>query len=336
MRRSAPPPDFRYVGLEEGPSRWWTLVVPSALGVVTFAAAIGASGGHLDLLVLSIAAALGAVVAWMAARRLRFGHAVPSAERTAMAVVPWGVLVQSSPDPRVLHWPAVKEVDVTFVHEMDNATPSIRWSIVTVRTERNIYCGRAPGAVPLEQLDGLLEQYTLEASGPAALDLDGERAVEEISLEPTFEQLHSEAIRLLHSGAAAERLSLPPSSYRAPGGIEPTIESIAELREVLSGGTDSEADPRALAAIVAAELGATELLPDVMRLTTSPNALVAAIARAASLRLGGDAKNVGAVSEVAEFLAADDVRQIEAWLEAPRPSFMRQKAARVEATASAA
>jgi hypothetical protein len=259
------------------------------------------------------AALAGGVTAYLVVRHR--GPILRGAERARIAIVPWGVLVHSEPNPRVLRWAAVRAVSVDFVHEMDHATPSTRWSVVTIRTERELFGGRTAGSVSLERLEAHFENYAVEASRPLALDLDGTVTVDEW-LEPTFELLLAEARRLLRSGELGARLSLPPSSYREPSSPHASEETIGELSSLLEQEPASSADPRALAAVLAAELGASELCEVVCRLSSSPHPMVAAVARAAALRLGAAVKRVGAVDEVAEFVPSRDLEQMRSWVEA--------------------
>ena len=255
----------------------------------------------------------GGITAYLVVRHR--GPMLLGAERARIAIVPWGVLVHSEPNPRVLRWAAVESVSVDFVHEMDHATPSTRWSIVTIRTERELFGGRAAGSVSLERLEAHFETYAAEAARPLALDLDGTVTVDEW-LEPTFELLLAEARRLLQSGELGARWSSPPASYREPSSPCASEETIGELLSLLEREPDCAADPRPLAAVLAAELGASELCDVVCRLSTSPHPMVAAVARAAALRLGAAVKRVGAVDEVAEFVPSHDLEQLRSWMEA--------------------
>ncbi|MBK7579654.1 MAG: hypothetical protein IPI67_05535 [Myxococcales bacterium] len=308
----APPPDFRLVGVEPGPS------LKSARKVKLVAAAVAFFVGllaafHLDWVTvgLALALSLGAVVIVQRSLGPVLGRERLSEAR--MSIVPWGVLVHDEPEPRVLHWGAVRQVSVACVHEMDHATPSTRWSVVKIRTERETLGGRAPGDVALERLEAHVDRYAAEAARPLSLDLDGSTDVE-LVFEPVVERLLGEARRLLRSGVLDERLALSPRSYRHPGSV-PLPETRGVLTEVLRGGLAHRADPRALAALLAAELGESELLEELLSLTTSPHPLVAAIARASAFWLGGDVKRVGALDELSDFVPAADIGLLRAWLQ---------------------
>jgi hypothetical protein len=195
---------------------------------------------------------------------------------------------------------------------MDHATPSTRWSLVTVSTERERFGGRTSGGVCLERLEAHFKSYADEAARPVALDLDGTVAIDDW-LEPCFELVLAQARRLLRSGELGQRLSLPSSSYREATPPAASAEALVELGAVLDGIRRGHADPRPLAAVLAAELGAVELGNRVSRLATSPHPLVAAVARAAAVRLGVAITRVGAVDELADFVEHNDLEQIRRW-----------------------
>ena len=72
-------------------------------------------------------------------------------------------------------------------------------------------------------------------------------------------------------------------------------------------------DRRPLAAMFAAELGARALVDVLVGLTISPHPFVAAVARAAALRLGADVRHVGAIQELSDFLAEPELEAILRW-----------------------
>ena len=307
----APPPDFRYVGLEPGPpARGLLLLAPGAGACV-----VGAALSGVEPSAMLASAVLGAGATLLLARRR--GPVLPGlTQRCRMAIVPWGVRVEAEPAVRVLRWAAVRSVSVEFVHETDRDTPSTRWSMVTIETERERFGGRAAGGVALERLEAHFESYAEEAGRPAALDLEGTRALAD-PLDPEFEQLLDEARRLIRSGELVERFSLAPQSYRDAGARRATPQAASALDSVLTSPVSSMADPRPLAAALVGELGVAVLYGRVAALTTSPHPLLAAVARAAALKLGGDVKRVGALDELADFLPMSDIEQIGRWVRAP-------------------
>jgi hypothetical protein len=100
--------------------------------------------------------------------------------------------------------------------------------------------------------------------------------------------------------------------YRRAGGGA-SSETIDVLRSVLCDRAPRTPDPRALAAVLAAELGASPLARELQSLVQSPHPIVAAVAKAAAGKLGVDAAKIGAVSEVAPFLHEADVEALTRW-----------------------
>jgi hypothetical protein len=320
MLERVPPPDFRYVGLVAG-------VPPSDVALAAAGASTSLAGIFLvwalpespGLIVSAVAAGLTAIAV---GRRgaLRFVKRLRAAP-TAMAIVPWGVLVDPDDDaPRVLRWPGVRRVEVDFVHLRDAAgTPSTAWSFVTVETERERLIGRAAGPVAIERLIAHLASYADETSLPLALDLDGEKPGAAAGIEPIAATLVARARALVSSSEGIEALSLSPSSYRDATAKEADSEAVRRLRDVLRRAP-TRADARALAALVAGELEATPLVPDLLRLVTAVNPIVAAAATAAALRLGAEPNRAGAIEEVAPFLLDEDRDALADWQAAGRAS----------------
>jgi hypothetical protein len=232
-----------------------------------------------------------------------------AAAQAPMTIVPWGVVVRSESSYRVLHWPAIAALTVDFVHEMDHATPSTRWSVVTIRTGRDVLGGRASGHVPLEGLQARLAEYSAQASRSVALDPWGRDRVE-CAGEPCVEALLDRSHRLLHSGALFDDLALSARGYRGACGV--SRRSLERLEELLTCEPDGS-DPRPLAAILAAELDARALCDHVAALALSPHPVLAAVSRVAALRLGADVCRVGALDELEEFLPAVDIDALAVW-----------------------
>jgi len=305
----APPPDFRYVGLEAGPR-----VQRGYLGGLAGAAALGVAAiagvGARPLLLT----AAGAVAASIVLARGGGPHTARGlfARGVPMAIVPWGIVVDPAAHVRVLRWAGIERVVARMFYGTDTGTPTTRWSVVTVETARERLSGRAPGAVPLERLVVHMEAYARESSHVLALDLDGEIPGEgpcEPELEPVLDAVKA----FLHGPPASNRLGLPAGGYRDERPRTPTAESLATLRGVLRDRTERSVDPRAFACILAAELGARELVGDLVALVQCPHPLIAAVAKAAAQRLGGGGAT-GGLDEVAPFLRVEDLAALEAWL----------------------
>ncbi len=347
MTRRVQPPDFRYVWLVPGPSSaavtlavgtvgtacaaftlWSSVAAPLSIGITIGASALTAfaltRGERRISALLSMGGSPGGGLRGSAARRAdpqTITDGLPpqtprarSVREVAMAIVPWGVIVAPDSEHRVLRWPAVRKVDVDVMHTMRGGTPAIVSSLVAVHTDREILAGRSPGAVNLERLVANLEAYAEEAARPPARDLDGREAAGDDATEPVAGALIRHAEELCASGKGAARLALPAGGYRAVASRRAPPETLAELHEALDTNLDGAlADPRPLASIVAGLLGAAELVPDLLRLVSSPHPLVAAFAKAAALRLGAPHSRAGSLDELGAFLCEEDFEVIRAW-----------------------
>jgi hypothetical protein len=311
MPRRAPPPDFRYVWLMPGPSSAALAAAVGTVGLGAFGVTLW-STGHPPI-ALGIALAGGAVATLFAARN-EMGAGV---REIAMAIVPWGVLLSPDTEARVLRWPAIRRVSVHASHTLRGGTPTVVATLVQVETEREIFGGRTPGPVGLEGLTVNLESYAEEAARPVAADLEGVERCGDGATEPVMDDLLRCADELCTTARGAALLHLPPGGYRSVSNRGVAPETLFLLRATLAGTLTPSplADPRPLAAIVAALLGARELLPELYRITVSPHPVVAAVARAAAIRLGAPRNRAGAIDEVAAFLFSEDHERIARWAE---------------------
>ena len=173
--------------------------------------------------------------------------------------------------------------------------------------------GRTAGSPGLEDLTVNLGDYAEEASRPVAADLEGDQVIGDGMIVPVVSELVRRARELCSSGVGAFRLSLPPGGYRDIATAVAAPETVTLLRRALVEA-EGNADPRPLAAMVAASLGARALIPDLLRLATSPHPIVAAVAKAAALKLGAKPNRAGAIDEVEAFLLPDDFEALEGWL----------------------
>jgi hypothetical protein len=227
-----------------------------------------------------------------------------------MAVVPWGILVDPDYSPRILRWAAIKRVHVEIFYGRDAGTATTLYSVVTIETEHERLSGCAAGAAPLDRLLAHLEPYTREQSHAIALDLDGDRPSEG-PLEPECEPLLSSARAWIESAPASMRLELQASYRGVFGGASPRTAEV--LRGVLRDRTGRAVDPRAFAAVIAAELGVREVIDDLLALVQSPHPVIAAVAKTAARKLGAATTRTGALEEVAPFLSERDYQVLAAW-----------------------
>lgn len=244
-------------------------------------------------------------------------HPRTSTRAVTMAIVPWGVLVEPDTDLRVLHWSAVRRVAVQASHSMHGGTPAVVASLVTVETERELFAGQTPGPAGLEGLTVHLDAYAAEAARPVALDLSGVEAAGEGATFPVMADLLRRAADLCGTAQGAAELGLLPGGYRTIAEPTASLEAVALLRNVLTSGIEGAppADPRPLAAIIAVRLSARSLVPELLRLVSSPHPVVAAVAKAAAIRLGAARNRAGAIDEVAAFLFEEDYESITRWAE---------------------
>jgi hypothetical protein len=196
---------------------------------------------------------------------------------------------------------------------MRGGTPSVVASLVTVRTDREVLAGRTAGSVELERLLVNLDLYAEEAARAVAVDLDGSETTGDGATEPVVADVERRARELCASASGAERLNLPTADYRSVAGRAAGPETIAMLRAALAGEVTTSGDPRPLAAMIAGLLGAKQLVPELLRLVSSPHPVVAAVAKATALRLGAPRNRAGSVDEVMAFLFDDDYERLRRW-----------------------
>jgi hypothetical protein len=297
--------------------------------VTAAAVALGASAALAASSVpLSVRHALltGAVAAGLAAFALHDARrAPPPSGSVRMGIVPWGVLVHADEAPRVLRWAAVRRIEVVTSPARGLGGLSWGWSggwsstvssRVVVETDHDRFTGSAIGAAPLERLIQHLGAYAEEQATPIALDLEGARAAE--MLEPECEPLFGAARSWLETARAAVELDLPSAGYRRAAACASSPRAVEVLRRILRDRRPRAADPRAFAAVISAEVHASELAPDLVALTQCPHPLVAAVAKQAAIRLGVPRVRVGALDEVSPFLFEGDAARLEAWGSATR------------------
>jgi hypothetical protein len=199
-----------------------------------------------------------------------------------------------------------------------SAMPSTLWSYVTLKTDHELFAGRTRGAAPLDRLLAHLESYTREQSHAIATDLEGKRPSVTGPLEPELERILSSAEESITSGPSSHRLGLE-SVYRTRGPRAAGSDTIHVLRAILRDRREHDLDRRPLAAVLAAELGLHELVPELVALVQSPHPMVAATAKAAGIRLGAAQARCGDIDELAPFLAPEDVVGLRSWIAAAPP-----------------
>jgi hypothetical protein len=284
-------------------------------GIAATALAVGAgvtvTMGSVDPQHAVLVGAVASVASALALRRAGAPRS-PFADASArMAIVPWGVLVDARESPRILRWAGVRSIDVVTSWGGRLFAGAALSTRVAVETDHDRFVGEARGALALERLVAFVPAYAEEQSTPLALDLAGERPAD--ALEPEFEALLEAARGWLDSAAAATELDLPAAGYRRCSLHAAGPSTASVLRSVLGDRTPKRADPRAFAAVVAAELGASEVAPELVALTQCPHPVVAAVARQAARKLGVPRSRTGTLDEVAPFLWEGDRARLEDW-----------------------
>src|SRR4051794_33765779 len=152
----APTPDFRYVGLEP-------VTVPR-LGVAATAFGLGAgvtlAMSGLDTRQALVAGALASVMSAFALRGA--GTPVVAQGSVRMAIVPWGVLVETDESPRILRWAAVRKVAVATSRAHHLLAGAALSSRVVIETDHDRFVGEAVGAVRLDRLVEHVDAYATE------------------------------------------------------------------------------------------------------------------------------------------------------------------------------
>lgn len=300
MTSLAPAPDFRYVGLEPVPARELGLAA-TAFGLGAGVAITLSSFEPRDALIAGVLTSIASAYALRGARAQ-----IPASGSARMGIVPWGVLVDAVESPRILRWAGVRRVDVVPTRT--------RHCRVVVETENDRFVGESCSAVRLDRLVEHLDAYAAEQASPLALDLagdDGEVALE--THEPCCEALLGTARSWLESARAVADLDLPPAGYRRTSAHAASARAIEVLRRVLRDRTPKQADPRAFAAVLAAELHAVDVAPELVALTQCPHPIVAAVAKQAARKLGVARAKTGSLDEVAPFLHDGDRDRLDAW-----------------------
>jgi hypothetical protein len=118
---------------------------------------------------------------------------------------------------------------------------------------------------------------------------------------------------LVRSPSGAAELGLLSTGYRGSGECRLSDRGTRQLHGWVTGPAGEGADRRPLAAVLAAELEVRDLSRSLLGLVTSPHPLLAAVSRAALLKLGLDVRRVGALDELSEFVPSTELQQIRAW-----------------------
>ncbi|MDI3288233.1 hypothetical protein [Polyangium sp. 15x6] len=227
----------------------------------------------------------------------------PFGRRVAMRIEPWGFVLDPEGKQKVLPWPRISQIRHRTIAMSEGSV-----EMFFVEVGRRTYRAVCPASAPITVLPVAFPGYVAAAERPVALDLDGAVSIE--GTRATFAELWGRARRMLESPDGAAQLGMPAAGYRGVASRTPGHETASILRGALVGHRRA-VDEGPLAAMLAAMLGTRELLSEVLTLCMSPSPFVAAVGKAAALRLGAAPMQPGAVEEVLPFLPADEVRAIE-------------------------
>jgi len=294
--------ELRLIELEPAPgAEPWiraglnTLAWASASGAVVLAA----HGGYWYL--------LGAPLLFGARNFFRAKDASPlgrSIRRCAMRVGPWGIVVDPQGEREILPWAKIDALKHRAVWLKEGLTVDL----VSIEVAGRVLLGARRAAMSVASLSVVFPGYLATSRRRLALDLKGVASIE--SERATFAELYARARRLVESPEGASQLGLPSAGYRGAVQRVAGREALYELQFALEENKP-DVDEGPFAAIVAAMLDARDLIPFLLPLCMSPNALVAAIGKASALRLGATPMQPGAVNEVFPFLLEPEIAALE-------------------------
>lgn len=312
--RDLAPPEMRYQYLRAGPGR-------SPWAVRGIAGAIGLGGAVTLALVTNLRILLGTapVIAAIVGGLFRgFARLLgPSKDYRAapVAIVPWGILVDPDTEPRALPWPKVRELSFTRVDRQgsrNNDAPAV--TIMLFDTEAGVVQAQGDDGEWVSSIDAFAPRFARSALRGPAGDLTGTDPLDTTGLPPTLALLRR-AEAVLDSADGRSSLGIEAGNYRTISSKTAGPETKQILRDAL-WNDGSPLDPGPLAAVLTAELGVTDLLPDLLRLILSTSPLLAATARAAARKLGASPAHAGSLDEIAHFLPEQDLTELRRWTDA--------------------
>jgi hypothetical protein len=270
-----------------------------------------------------------------------------------ISMLPWGFVIHTSDQERVIPWTTVRRIDVTQKHaKLDGVATTVATDIC-VHTHVGVFAGSCEGEAPLDRLPIDFSSYACEQRHllvPRIDDIRGQREHDLAKANQT-ESLGDSSNKRLESFAAIlgggngdgsffdlgpeepnqvltlidtakqvladrtwlERVGFQVFGYRESNVYNAREAMVSVLARVLLSREERVDDPRGLAVVLAAELMLTDLRDAVVRLGQSPHPLLAALARRAAAALGASPIKVGSVDETAPFLSATDLAALLAW-----------------------
>lgn len=312
--RDLAPPELRYQYLRAGPGR-----SPWALRGIAGGIGIGAAVTLALVTNLRILLGTAPVIAALVGGLFRgFARLLgPSKDYRAapVAIVPWGILLDPDTDPQALPWPKVRELSFTRVDRegnRNNDAPAI--TIMLFDTEAGVVQAQGEDGEWVSSVDAFAPRFARSALRGPAGELTGTDALDTTGLPPTLALLRR-AEAVLDSADGRSSLGIEAGNYRTISSKTAGPETKQILRDAL-WNDGSPADPGPLAAVLTAELGVTDLLPDLLRLILSTSPLLAATARAAARKLGASPAHAGSLDELTHFLPEKDLAELRRWTDA--------------------
>ena len=311
--REIAPAVLRYQLLDAGPGKkpWIAGGVAGVLGAaVTIGGAVSAGALELALLSPFIGGFLGAIAALSAGpvESLQDLHAVP------VGLVPWGLILDPNGSPEPVRWSQIEAIrHVLVTRSAREESQSRKVAIVTfiLQDRRRVQAAAEEGDW-LVFLTELHEKLAAAAAARPAGDIEGKTELEAGDLPVTLALLRR-ADALLESAEGRSALGLETGGYRTTSIRAAGDETRRTLLAAMFNG-EARFDPGPLAAILAAKLHATPLLPRVLELILSPSPLLAAVSRAAAVRLGASLMTAGSLDETRQFVAETERAELHNWM----------------------
>lgn len=315
-QRDLVPAELRYQFLRAGPGRspWAVRGVGVAVGVLVGLALFGYTGMVQAFFVVPVVAGL---VGWVFAGVARLIG--PSKEYRALPVgiVPWGLVIDPDGASIAVTWRGLRELSFVRVGRDGNRDADVpHTAVMLFNTEAGVVQAQGEDGEWVTTIDAFAPRFARAAPRGPSADIEGTEPLDMAEVPGSLALLRR-AEALLQSAEGRASLGLEGGDYRTTSSKVAGPETRALLRAAL-WEADAKYDPGPLAAVLAAELGVEELLPDLLRLILSTSPLLSATARAAALRLGASPVAAGSLDELQYFLPDADIAELRRWAQAGR------------------
>jgi hypothetical protein len=311
--RDLAPTELRYQLLRPGPGRvpWKVGTLVSGIGVGSAAATAVIMHNYLFLWATPIFMAVANGLIYGVSRLF----SAPEGMRAApVAIVPWGIVLEPDGVADALPWPRIREVSYQRFESVQREAGSkdtISIAIMLFDTDLGLVQAQAEDGEWVTSVDAFAPRFARSVQRGPSADLAGTEPLETGGM-PTSLALLRRAESILASADGRASLGLEAGDYRTVSSRIAGPETRAVLRAALWDGK-ARLDPGAMAAVLIAELRITDLLQDLLRLILSPTPLLAAVARAAALRLGASRVAAGSLDELELFLPAQELNELKRW-----------------------